>query len=56
MKNGFYRLTSDRASYKSIAQYIDGEWYCINEIGPVTLAELNRRGWNLDTRVKKMKT
>ena len=55
LKNGYYRLTSERASYKSIAQFIDGLWYVIGEEGSLTLEDLNRRGWDLDTRVKEMK-
>lgn len=55
MKNGYYRFTSERASYKSIAQHIDGEWFCIGEVEPISLEELNRRGWDLDKRVKGMK-
>ena len=55
MKNGYYRFTSERARSKSIAQFLHGEWYCLNEVGPVTMEELNRRGWTLDSRVKGMK-
>lgn len=55
IKNGYYRFTSERASYKSIAQHINGEWFLIGEVAPVTLEELNRRGWDLDSKVGKMK-
>jgi len=55
MKDGYYRFTSERASQKSIAQLIDGRWFCVGEEEPVSLEELNRRGWELDSRVKGMK-
>ena len=55
MKNGYYFFTSERASNKAIAQHINGEWFCVNEVGPVTLEELNRRGWDLEKRVKGQK-
>ncbi|QIG69758.1 hypothetical protein EVB81_189 [Rhizobium phage RHph_I46] len=55
LKNGFYFFTSERASNKAIAQYINGEWFSINEVGPITLEELNRRGWDLEKRVKGQK-
>jgi hypothetical protein len=55
IKNGYYRFTSERASYKSIAQNIDGNWFLIGEVEPVTMHELNQRGWVLDSKVGKMK-
>lgn len=53
-KNGYYRFTSERASYKSIAQYINGDWYLIGEENPVTLEEINRRGWEVEGMVENM--
>lgn len=55
MKDGYYRFTSERAAMKCIAQLVDGRWYLINEIGPVSLEEIQRRGWTLDRRVKGMR-
>lgn len=49
--NGFFYFTSERASSRSIAQKIGNLWYAINEKGPVTLEELERRGWKLDVPV-----
>lgn len=55
LKDGYYRFTSERSSTKSIAQLVNGEWFVIGEIFPVTLEILNQRGWELDSRVKGMK-
>ena len=41
----FHWFHSERASSPSIAQYSDGEWYVLNEAGPLAIEELNRRGW-----------
>lgn len=53
MENGYYWFTSERASSRSVGQFIDGEWYLINEVGPVSIEEINRRGWNVGKRIKK---
>jgi len=55
MKDGYYRFTSERASFKMIAQLSGGRWYLINQVGPVTMIEINSRGWTLDSKVGKMK-
>jgi hypothetical protein len=55
LKDGYYRFTSERSSQKCIAQLLNHEWYLIGEERPVTMAEMNRRGWTVDTRVGKMK-
>lgn len=55
MKDGYYRFTSERSAQKSIGQLIDGQWYLVNEVGPVSMDEINRRGWTLGRRVKGMK-
>lgn len=54
-KDGFYRLTSERASGKTVAQCIKGEWYCLNEAGPVSLEEFTRRGWTIHSRIRGMR-
>lgn len=54
LKDGYYRLTSERASSKSIAQHIRNEWFLIGEVEAVTTKELNRRGWTVDSRVNGM--
>ena len=51
-KDGFYWLTSERTSSPSLVQHIEGKWYCVNEEGPVTMDELNQRGWDLGKRIK----
>ncbi len=53
MKNGYYWLTSERASKRSVCQYINDEWFLINEVGPVTLDEIIQRGWVLGKYIKK---
>lgn len=50
--DGYYYFKSERASHRSIAQLCLGNWHTINEEGPLTLEELNRRGWELDEKVK----
>lgn len=53
LRDGWYWFKSGRAEgIRSIAQYADGVWWTANEIGPIDIAELNRRGWTLDKRVK----
>ncbi|QIG76918.1 hypothetical protein EVC30_089 [Rhizobium phage RHph_Y1_11] len=52
LKNGYYFFGSERSSSRAICQHINGEWFCVNEVGPVPLEELNRRGWTLEKRVK----
>jgi hypothetical protein len=51
MPNGYYWFKSERATNKTICQYMNGGWYPTNEIGPISMHELNRRGWTLDKRV-----
>lgn len=51
MIDGFYWFTSERSSSKAIGQLVDGKWYLINEVGPVSLEEITRRGWDLDERI-----
>lgn len=41
----FHWLRCERASTPSVAQWIDGRWYCIDEKGGVTPNEMFRRGW-----------
>lgn len=50
----YYRLSSERALEKSIAQYLNNKWYLIGEAHPVSLNEINRRGWELDSIVEDM--
>lgn len=53
MNDGWYWFTCGRGEgIRSIAQLVNGQWFCVNEVGPVPLAELNRRGWDLGPRVK----
>lgn len=49
--DGYYWFKADRATGRSIAQRISAQWFCVNEVGPVTLEELMRRGWHIDERV-----
>lgn len=52
LKDGYYWFKCERASERSIAQFIEGKgWFAVNETGPLTLEELNRRGWELDEPV-----
>lgn len=53
MKDGYYWFTSERASSRAIGQHINGLWYLIGEEKPVTIEELNRRGWDLGKWIKK---
>lgn len=46
--DGFFWFKSERASWPSVCQRVKGQWYAVNEVGPITLEELNRRGWQLD--------
>ena len=43
--NTYHWLVSERSSWPSVAEWIDGAWYCVNEVGPVTPEEMHRRGW-----------
>lgn len=45
IKDGFYWLCSERSSGPSIMQVCLGKIYVINEVGPISLEELERRGW-----------
>lgn len=49
LKSGYYWFKCERATDRSIAQYISTKgWFTVNEVGPISIAELNRRGWYLD--------
>lgn len=52
VKNGYYWFGSERSSTRAVAQHINGEWFVINEVGPITLEELRRRGWELGKRIR----
>lgn len=54
MKDGYYRFKCERSITKSIAQHIKGRWFLIGEADPVSLDEINRRGWELDGIVENM--
>jgi hypothetical protein len=41
----FHWLHAERASSPSIAQWVDNRWVGMNETGPITPAEMKRRGW-----------
>jgi hypothetical protein len=51
-KDGFYWFKSERASYRSIAQHINGCWFLHDEAGPRSMETLNKRGWYLDGPVE----
>ena len=44
-------FTSERASNPVIVEYLRGDWYPSNE-DPVSMEELNRRGWRWHSQVK----
>ena len=44
-KHQHHFLHAERASYPSIAEWIKGNWWCVNEVGPVSPEEMYRRGW-----------
>lgn len=51
--NGLHWFTSERSSFRSIAQKPDkdkDEWWVIGEDEPVTMRELLSRGWQLDEK------
>ncbi len=50
-KDGYYWFKSERATDRSIAQRVNGEWFTVNEQGPITLEELIHRGWHIDEAV-----
>lgn len=53
LRDGYYWFKCDRGEgIRSMGQLSGGKWYAFNEHGALTLAELNRRGWTLDKRVK----
>jgi dCMP deaminase len=49
--NTYHWLISERHSFPSVAEWIDGYWYCVNEVGPVTPEEMYRRGWRWCERI-----
>lgn len=49
--DGYYWFKAERATGRSIAQRVNGEWFTVNEPGPISLSELARRGWHIDERV-----
>lgn len=44
-REGYYWLHAERSSARGVAQWLAGAWYCINEVGPISEAEMLRRGW-----------
>lgn len=53
LEDGFYWFTSERSSYSSVCQFLNGHWYAMNESGQLTLEGLNRRGWQLGSRIEE---
>jgi hypothetical protein len=51
LQNGYYWFTSERSSFMSVGQHINGHWYLVSEEGRFTLEEINRRGWDLLGRI-----
>jgi hypothetical protein len=51
LADGYWWFREDRFGSFSICQLMGGKWYPTAEVGPVTLEELNRRGWDLHSRV-----
>lgn len=47
-REGFYWFKCVRIPWRAVCQLWNGEWYTINEAGPITEEELNRRGWEVD--------
>ena len=54
MNNGYYRFISERVYNKTICQYVNGHWCLINELGPDTIYELQKKGLELDSLVEYM--
>lgn len=50
--DGYYWFKAERATGRSIAQRVNGQWFTVNEAGPITLEELMKRGWHIDERVR----
>lgn len=38
-------LVAERASYPSVAEWMDGQWWCAGEKESVSADEMWRRGW-----------
>lgn len=55
LRDGYYWFKCERASHRTIAQLVKGEWYTTNDVGPIKLEVLNARGWELDEKVKDEK-
>ncbi len=52
LENGFYWFIGHRSSYMVICQLMDNQWYTFNEIGPISMEEISRRGWILFSKVE----
>lgn len=44
-RHRFHFLYSERAVGWFIAEWISGDWYVFNEVGPISVAEMARRGY-----------
>lgn len=44
-KRQHHWLVAERAWHPSLAEWIRGQWFCVNETGPVSPEEMWRRGW-----------
>lgn len=52
LTDGWYWFREDRFGSFSACQYLEGRgWFPAGEVGPVSLEELSRRGWDLHSRV-----
>lgn len=49
----YHWLRSERSMYRTIAQWVNGEWLCIGEVEPVSPEAMWRRGWEYFKPVPK---
>ena len=52
VSDGYYWFKSERSIDRSIVQRVGGEWWTVNEVGSITMEELNHRGWYIDEPVE----
>lgn len=49
---GIYWLRSERSLERRVAQHVNGKWYLLAEADPVTVEEIERRGWYVGKQIK----